>query len=322
MDQEFDYQKLIPKHWPNIRIRTEDDLIGLGRENLEHIKQYWEREQKKLTQRIIATGRQHCTIKNMEVADLETLAHEQYKAPVFRDVRIGYANKPEPFDEDSLNRESGTTTFVVCGWCKHCLGGTTKYCCHITTTCGLLPRLFHDGDNRVINDELSFDTPCLIVLHRSRELLKACLMHTKSRLKEVVAEKSMVDNFIDYTLLAISKSTKKPHFAGYRPRDHFNVGDQVVCFVSEDYNGRKTVQHNIFVSGTITEKNGGNDSSVMVRTDSVVYLDEYPNIISYKASAPEIIKNQEFEYLKANPSYLKIWMTGSAFPPKFNIDIF
>lgn len=324
MNQEFDYQSLIPPHW-KIRVRNESDLINLGRGNLTYLMQYWELKQKKSTQQIKATRKRQDAVTKTTISDIKKLART-YEHPAFPDIEVGGKYGPEPSDDDSANRKPGATTFNFCGWCEYCLSGIINCRANINSTCGLLPESFRDAaGNEVINSRLYFNTPCLITEYGTDELLKACSLRLKARIKEALNEKFFIDNKIDYITIALTKSEEKPHFAGYRPRSWLNVGDLVVCFVSKNYNCGKTIKDNVFVRGTVIEKISGSDAHVLVQMSTAIYTDNFgysKDVASYRVNAPEIMSEWEFEYLKSNPDYLRVWMAGSAFSPRFGFDDF
>ena len=322
--QEIDYQKLVPRYWSKIHIRTMDELVFLGSDNLRYLANYWKRQREKTDKFIELSHKRSCSLSNMTMSDIKALA-AKYEHPTFPDVRIGYSREPEPFDEDSVNREFGATTFNFCGWCKYCFGGVIRYRTRIVTTCGLLPRYFYDeGGRRIPNEKLRFDDPCLIIKHGSQNLLNLCLSQTRSNTRSYSVERDIITNYLDVISSAISRSSRKPCFAAYRPRGWFNVDDVVICFVSDGYDGGEVIKSNIFVTGRIIKKHRGSDSSVLVLTNEDVYSDpkRQSNELFYRVSRPEIMQGWEFEYLKSNPDYLRVWMAGSAFTPKFDFDAF
>lgn len=301
-----------------------DELVFLGLDNLKYLADYWKRQREKIDKFIELSYERSCDLSNVTISDIEALA-AGYEHPTFPDVRIGYSREPEPFDENSINREFGATTFNFCGWCKHCSGGVIKYRTRIITTCGLLPRYFYDESGHCIsNEKLRFNSPCLIIEHSSQSLLNLCLSQTRSNTRNYSAERDMITSYLNVISSAILRSSRKPCFAAHRPRSWFNVDDMVVCFVSDGYDGGEVIKSNVFVTGRIVKKHRGSDSSVLVLTDEDVYSDptRQSNELFYRVSRPEIMKKWEFEYLKSNPDYLRIWMVGSAFVPKFDLDAF
>ena len=190
--QEIDYQKLVPRYWSKIHIRTMDELVFLGLDNLKYLADYWKRQREKIDKFIELSYERSCDLSNVTISDIEALA-AGYEHPTFPDVRIGYSREPEPFDENSINREFGATTFNFCGWCKHCSGGVIKYRTRIITTCGLLPRYFYDESGHCIsNEKLRFNSPCLIIEHSSQSLLNLCLSQTRSNTRNYSAERDMI----------------------------------------------------------------------------------------------------------------------------------
>lgn len=318
-NQRINPQKLIPTYWHGVYVPTETDLAFLGSKNLEYLKQYWRREEREIVGRIKAVQAKINTLDGKTVDDVKVMATE-YEHPEFPKIGVrkdSWSNDPEPLDADSINREAGATTFNFCGWCRYSGGGLCRHSYCITTICSLIPEEFNNGKGTYGYDEFRFNTPCAIA-NGTQELLETCVEYLKSKLAGLVEKKDEISESVRFIANVMKQVEEKPYLAGHRPADWFELGDEVVCFISDDF--ENAFKKGIFVTGKVINGYRHGDGCVSVCADKKVHDGDYCDGcgLSYGLSRPEVLHKWEYEYLKSHPDYLKVWIRASADLSKFN----
>ena len=318
-NQKINPQKLIPDYWHGIYVPTEADLVFLGSKNLEYLKQYWRRGERDIIGRIKTVQAQIDMLDGKTVDDIKAMAAE-YEHPEFPKIGVpddSWSKDPEPLDVDSINRKSGATTFNFCGWCKHCGGGLPRHGYRITTTCSLIPEELSNGRGTYGYDEFRFNTPCAIA-NGTQELLETCVEHLKSKLAWLVEKKAEISESARFIADTMKKAEEKPYLAGHRPADWFELGDEVVCFVSNDF--ENALKKGVFVTSKVIDGYRHGNGRVSVCADEKVHSGDYCDGcgLSCGLSRPEILHKWEYEYLKSHPDYLKVWIRASADSSRFD----
>lgn len=133
----------------------------------------------------------------------------------------------------------------------------------------------------------------------------------KYKLATLNARKKEIDGYIRYLLGAIKKAEKKPYLPEYRPLDWFRLGDEVVCFISDDFDN--ALEKGITVTGKISSYEYSNHR-VTVYADRQVQNDNksyFGHGLSYGLNRPEIMRKWEFDYLRTHPEYYEFWLWAS-----------
>lgn len=306
-------QALIPEYWHGIYVPTEEDLVFIGKRNIEYLKQYWRGQERSLAKQVKEAQADIDLLAGKTPEDIRAMA-TKYENPEFPSIGVmtnSWGNDPEPLDADSINREPGTTTFNVCGWCEHCGGGTCRYGYHITTYCPLIPRQLGNGEAWGGNDKFRFNTPCALA-NGTQELLDTCVEHLKARKANLVSHKQQAGAYASYLAEVMAKADDKPYFACHRPYDWFNIDDPVMFFTSE-FDTVLPNKANLFVSGKVINGYRHHDGCVSVCADEPFHSGEYCNGCGsgFGMSRPEVLHVWEYEYLKTHPDYLKVWLRCS-----------
>lgn len=293
-------QYLIPPEIiKSIVIRTEEDLIALGSENLTEFKRYWEKEKLRNVDQINAVYLQTEMLRGKTTEDMKRMA-DKYENPEFYEIGFTgehYTNQTAPKEIDSRGREMGATTFNVCGWCKYS-GGRKLGSCNVNVTCALAPEVFNGG-------ELHFDTPC-IVANGTQRLLEACQERLKSKLTGLLERSIMIDEYLEVIETARGKAIKKPLFAPLRSADWFKVGDEVV--VVEEHRLREDQIAEVYKDSDSSQKQEVDilDGRVELETK-----DRSGFGVRMFRCAPSLMHKWEAEYFKANPDYLELYTKAS-----------
>ncbi len=303
-------QDLLPRYWNGLYISSEADLVFIGSKNLEYLKQYWRSEERNLAKQVKGAQADIDLLAGKTLNDIKAMAAE-YENPSF--TRIGlrkdnWEDDPEPLDAASINRKSGATTFNVCGWCKHCGGGTCRYGYHITTYCPLIPRQFGNGETYGGNEKFRFNTPCALA-NGTQELLDTCVEYLKARRASLIAKKRQAATYAGYLAELMKKAEEKPYFAPHRPHDWANVGDRVMLLAS-NIDQVVPEKANTFVAGTVIYGYRHHDGGVSACSDTPWHTGDYCDGCgaSFGIARPEILLEWEFAYLKEHPDYLKVWL--------------
>lgn len=306
-------QDIIPEYWHGIYVPTEEDLIFIGSKNIEYLKQYWRSEERSLSKQVKAAQADIDLLAGKTPDDIKALA-AKYENPDFPSIGLledSWGGDPEPLDAASINRESGATTFNVCGWCEHCGGGTCRYGYHITTYCPLIPRQLGNGEIWGSHEKFRFNTPCALA-NGTQELLDTCVEYLRARKAQLVARKQQAASYASYLAEVMSKAEEKPYFASHRPCEHFNLGDPVMFFTSSS---ERTIpgKANTFISGKVINGYRHHDGCVSACADEPYHTGEYCDGCGagFGMSRPEILHTWEYEYLKSHPDYLKVWVRCS-----------
>ena len=306
-------QDLIPEYWHGIYVPTEEDLIFIGSRNIEYLKQYWRSEERSLSKQVKEAQEDIDLLSGKTPDDIKKMAAE-YENPEFPKIGVpsdAWGNDPEPMDAASINRESGATTFNVCGWCKHCGGGTCRHSYHITTYCPFIPRQLGNGETWGGNETFRFNTPCALA-NGTQELLDTCVGYLKARKAKLLSRKQQAAAYASYLAHVMKKAEDKPYFASHRPCEWFNLNDPVMFYVFS-FEGVLPDKAKTFVSGKVINGYRHHDGCVSVCADEPFHNGEYCDGCGsgFGMSRPEVLHSWEYDYLKAHPDYLKIWLRCS-----------
>lgn len=299
-------QSLIPRYW-HVRVEKESDLTFLGKVTLRQLIRYWRSDADSHASRIKSLQARIDMIRGKSPSDFVTLA-KGFESPNFAYVGkvLGGWGEIEPLDQASRDRASDATTFNFCGWCKYAGGGTCRYQYHISTHCGLL------SDAGIKSDESRFNTPCFLP-EASQKLLERITDGLIESLGTTIAAKHLSDQKIKYLITLERKAETKPAMPDHRPHDWFNVGDPVVCFVT-DFPGR-TVNLNL-AKGMVV--NGYRHHDGCVSVEFKVQIHEGENLGGkgggYGMSRPEVMHKWELDYLHKHLDFAQIWATQGVDP--------
>jgi hypothetical protein len=316
---EIDPQSVIPGHWHNIGATTAEAMTYYGKPNLEKMARYWLQMENEYEYATRKYQSKIDVLRNQTVESLRKIA-AQYENPAF--PKIGrmskslFPNVLGPRDKASKNRPKGATTFNVCGWCKHAIGSIGCRGCHITSLCGLIPMELGDGSGRQGEEEFCFNTPCALI-NRTDSFIRACVEHLTTKRKEAEECILLAEQKKWYLLNIYSMAKEKPIFSNERYDSHFDVGNRVACFVNFD----GIVCKPGFVFGEVVKNyNRNTDSPLSVVTDEQTHdntdMKDGYGLEFCSPSRPDIMLKEEYDYLKANPDYLEVWL--KAIPDRYS----
>lgn len=293
---------LIPEYW-DLTARTRKDIVFLGKVTIREMIRSWRYHAKELGSSIKERDELLKFLQGKTAADFRKLA-EKFENPEFPHVGVqkdSWGNDPEPLDAASINRESGKTTFNVCGWCKYAGCGTCRYNYHITTVCDFKTRA------GLKDEERRFNTPCFLK-DVSDEMLAQIRNGLSRERDRLISEKRQADFNIGALLSLEDRAAEKPALPDRRPHDWFNVDDPVVCYIGK---WQERIVKDQFATAKVINGYRHHDGCVSVCFDQRVHSGEYleGRGSGYGMARPEVMHKWEFEYLLKHPDFARLWAT-------------
>ena len=220
--------------------------------------------------------------------------------------RDNWRDDPEPVDAASTNREPGTTTFNICGWCSHVGCDTCRYGYHISSSC----RLAY-GDPQ-LDVRRRFDTKCWLLSASSDDIARV-VANFDVEYRALCLERRIRQSRIRQLKRLLAKSEDKPAAPHERPHDWFNLDDRVVCYVGDWTKDRVCGPDGklaVFAPAAVIDGYRHHDGCVSVRYDDRVHSGEYleGHGGGYGMSRPEIMHRWEFDYLVSHPDFAAVWL--------------
>lgn len=215
----------------SLHMKTWDDLVSLGVENLQDCIRYWRSEVRVVDKRIS---------RERNTRDFLT-SHRTFEsvcayAAEYYGLKDGYGSRyseqtmtPVPTDADDLERAASSSTLNVCGWCKFCRAGWqhSRSSCKLSGSCDLIPDDHVLGatpiDPRRFNHECAF----LRALKQQPWLLSSSLAESNRRLSALNRERFGLSERIRQLKLAQKLSVSKPAFPQCRRDVYCEGGDRV-----------------------------------------------------------------------------------------------
>ncbi len=293
----FEFVSLVPVY-DSLIIKTKEDVIFLGKENIDYLVRYWRREAKDLGYKIKETDIALNFLQNKSIANI-LKESKQFENPIFPkkkdNVNNDSENKwPEPSDDASLARQPNTTTFNVCGWCKYTCNSISRHYYMIVGDCRFDPNVYFQH---------FFNSPC-IFQNATDETLNAIRMDLKYQLKKIIRQKRNTDEKIQLLLNLKKQAEKKPPFPENRPYLWLNIGDTVMVYTGD---WKKHITSNLFITAKVIKHydNGVLRLLYEQRVNSDKTSRGYESDCG--GSRPEIMHPWELKYLLEHSSYAKLW---------------
>lgn len=301
-----------------VSVMSFEQLLYIGKGNLTYLRDCWQpvlAEAKPLWEQL---RKRYELLEGKTVADLRKMA-EQYDCPEYATVKSLYLGSGgqrllEPKDPESLEREVGSTTLNICGWCEHALRGTSPYWDSkvggqrvFRPSCGFLDVEWMSCYER------DFNFPCILThgdeakLERIRERLRK-----KYQVYEECYEG--VRRRIECLESLIERAEVKPVFRKCRRAKDFALGARVYFVHGESDNefcqnlrhpfkgyglGAWELRPSI---GTVIGY-GGDDKRILVRYDRL----DGEREDAIEVDLPWMIMAEDLEYFVQHRDYAQIW---------------
>lgn len=311
-----DLKQLIPDGWPGIEVETEQDLIFLGKLNLEVLKQHWRGVERAEKARMRKTQELIDLLSDKTPMDFQEMA-KGYEEPGFTEIAVpkdGWG-VPTPMDAKSINRKHGATTFNVCGWCKYNAGGPCMHNCCLETDCQLVPSTLLTEEEQG-KYQKRFDSPCILkadgdMLIRSMLIRIARYYHigTMERIKLVKTDAASRARYL--TRIA-KEAEEKPLLPLYRPHEWFKAGDEVRWFASTGDLKLLPGKGGKFYAGKVVDGYRYQSGAVSVFTDEKICDSDWlqGQGVWCGTLRPEVMHLWEYEYLRTHADFLGVWLNS------------
>lgn len=184
---------------------------------------------------------------------------------------------------ENMNRKSGDTTFVQCGWCEHASCGSCRYSCYLETSCSLMKR-YGIGRN------VKWDTKC-VVKNMGKKDFESVIKSKQYYIKESEDSIKRIKNEIQQIKKLDLKT--KPPLPDHRDGKYDKNEVLYVCY-------NKKWNRGVCVSGY---RSGDGCVSYV--------LDDYPKSKEgwgCGVCVPGILKEWEYEYFKKYKQEFKDWL--------------
>ena len=270
-----------------------DAVAKLGSKNIAALISSARSNEQSLTGQIRELKQQQLLLSGKSGDDIKEMAKE-FENPTITDIGVpndSWSKDPEPLDAASKAREGGSTTFNMCGWCKHTGGGSCRYSYHITTTCNLL------GD---ASPETRFNTPCLLQSKTATEIADQ-VTRMEDEVALLLARREKVRDGIKLLQHLKNGAQEKPYLISLRPHDMFNVGDEVMVYVGnwKESDG-SMVKDGVWVPAIVVFGYRHHDGCVSYQALFPIHT----NMSNFEGrgggagmSRPEVLLRSEFNYL-------------------------
>ena len=213
----------------------------------------------------------------------------------------------EPTEAADINREHGTTTFNICGWCKFS-GGTGRYGYTISGSCRLLdfvPDHGYEGD-------VLTATPCQLHI-LTGEQMQVAVATIEGQIASTKATREQVRMGIRKLLELKEDQQDKPYLMQLRPTDYFEIGDAVMLHTK----GLNIAEGlGAWMPGKVIFGYRHQEGGVSVCCDQVAHSGPYLNGRGSGSGVthPGCLKVEEFLYLRRavelekDPVFFQIWL--------------
>lgn len=303
-----------------VPIVTREQLLFLGRDNLQYLRQKWMNLRKQVEPVLRRQRELLELLKNGTVEAIQEVA-KQYDCPQYGCCKSRWRYEElMPADVAANERTADSTTFNICGWCKYALPYSVPYSIVkipdsqrvYHASCGALA---DEWDEKYMHE---FNNPCVLTHGLAGDMslmqLRAQILARHQRYLEGDRAAEQRIALLDELLI---KAEPKPLLPAYRKLGHYVEGTLVFWFeanydkegnlpypLSMDCNraGERTCYR--ISRGVVTgyEKYQYVPSSVRVqlRPQDAMLQPNYTDV--------RLLSWEELAYLADHPDYAQIWL--------------
>jgi hypothetical protein len=214
----------------------------------------------------------------------------------------------EPLGVESETRKHDSSSYTLCGWCKHS-SGTGRFGYTISGSCNFF------NEQEKIGFDCKWDSPCFMKTLSEIDF-KEMVENIDLKIEEEKVKRESIR-------IAISKmqsildtvNEDKPYLMSLRPHDYFNVGDRMKIYMRHF---KDHIADGDWISASCIFGYRHHDGCVSYQTDYPIHT----NLSYYEgrgggvgSSRPEAIKESDFEYFckafKEDNDFLYIWYVNA-----------
>jgi hypothetical protein len=201
------------------------------------------------------------------------------------------------WNEETMYKEQGTTTFVTCGWCQHRGTGSYRYNCMLNGKCTLL----RDYDERV-----DFDTKCKVIKLGSADI-ESIVESKKHSISD--HERNIGRLKIQIEILKSLRPDKMPPLPSNRTSDHFNIDDDIMIYP----NFKESIISGRWLSGKVINGYRHQDGCVSGRIDEKFHEGEYldGHGVGSGVCTPTVMLKSEFDWFVEHPDRFRDWIINA-----------
>lgn len=280
---DFVRLELFPEPWSRMRGVTAEEFAGFGRRNLEAMKDVLE-------------GRMILIEKILDILPkgdvFKAIGELKEKEKIYKELDMaGSSCDGCPYRRDNSRiilspiRSASGCYLISGGLYNSKQKALYKYCDPSDNT----------GCPLVMGEEDFLDKCAKYVVDE-----RAALWDEERKIKRSLAE-------VNY---AIRQAEEKPLFPFLRAKDHFNIGDEVFCYVAKNREG--AIKTEVFMTGEVWDfvTEGGMLPLVVVKLDEEIYASGYPNRdcrIYCDLNSLEIMLKKEMKHFEKHPESFGVW---------------
>lgn len=317
--EQIDFAQLVPSDfWEGIEVKTEVDLLKLGRYNIEVLGRYWKEQENDYERRLEEVQGLYGTLCGLKAEQLEQLAKE-YECPEFPSVGFLTNDYPMPLDMASERRRAGATTWNFCGWCHYAVSPHDVVDlerkvgeCKLESYCRFMSsKLLADSQQEEVTCQRinNFDTPCSLTFG-GQEQLDDIVSALVAERNDILQQLNTANLYIGYLEEKACWAVKKPCFPGSRPWNWFRDGEKAVCLV-HDLRGVPATVQAPFVAGLVTHAANGWHTSVWTKRQAHISDTQDCRSLSLPLSSPVYMHRWEFDYLRGDAEYRRLWLSAA-----------
>lgn len=303
---------LVPEDfWPNVSVKTDEDVLRLGKANLEALKRHWRTYESHINDEI-ARLQELLDVLDLGVDELAELA-KNYDLPMLPSIGFKNGKGPLPLDSASTHRGATATTFNMCGWCKHAVPKNDDGAkCKLESQCKFMQPQIRAAlrQNPFADIQInSFYTECLLI-NSGQDWVDTLKSAVRAEMEELAAQRRQAARYIKYVNSFLPQAQRRPCFPGSRPKDWFHDGDEAVCLV-HDLNFKPATVSAPFVASLVIHATVGWRTSVWTKCQAHASPTGDCRSLNLAITSPVFMHRWEYECLCRDSEYRELWLRAA-----------
>jgi hypothetical protein len=288
-------KSLIPEYCRFLKIESIDDLLFLGKENINAMVGRKKGELDEIRDEI-DTFESYIELLS---GDLKEAAKEYEFVKIPQESLIESKEESgimEPTREEDKERKTGTTTLNNCSWCDYLGSATMKYECGLEGKCDLLEKATPSSCDRGILSE-----GCVIT-KLDAEGIDCLVSGYQSNIGKKEKEAEKIRRQIKKLDALSEKAEDKPYLPELRPSDYFREGDEIIAYSATKGKSPQLIE------GTVIMGYRSNDGMVSFQKKGAKGKKAQGFAGAERADA---LLKKDYEYLKSNQDFAEAYFLNS-----------